>query len=669
MHAFFPITRLGLRLLARVVLASGIFALLLVAVIGLLAYRSEMSARAGQFDEVRQSIAPLLAGEISEKKDANIGLLLTAVAHILPEARIRVEADDGRRYEAGRAFLPADAKTHEIKLIHPHSGTSVGRLLIAVDPVWAWEQAIDKLESGILVLLAFIVLFATALSLFVRHLIVSRLAILADQTSAFEPDSDAPLPSLPDLSDDARRDEIDDLATAFTRMQQRIRDDLKSARALQEQLSRQALRDPLTELGNRALLALRAREQLGKAGMREVAFVFIDIDRLKLINDTLGHSVGDQLLRTMARRMEAALPERVELFRPGSDEFLLLIPDASAQPCVEQVIIDLQTVMAAAFSVEHHEISITISIGVAISPNHGQELSQLLKHADIALQAAKRNGRGNTSFFNPSMLVNLNERVRLESLLRHALERGEFEIHYQPQIELGSGRLLGAEALLRWNHPELGTINPEQFIPVAEDSGQIVTIGAWVFATACREARLWCDAGLTELTLSVNVSVSQLRHAGLSATIRAALTGAGLPGERLEVEVTESTIMDDVNQAAECLEALRALGIRVAVDDFGTGYSSLASPKHLPIDRLKIARAFITDIPQDGNDTAIAVAVIRLAEALNMSVIAEGVENFEQAELLLAKGCPSAQGYYFARPLPAAQFLEFALEKAGIRVC
>ena len=669
MRAFFPITRLGLRLLARVVLASSIFALLLVAIIGLLAYRSEISARTGQFDEVRQSIAPLLAGEISEKKDANIGLLLTAVAHILPEARVRVEADDGRRYEAGRAFLPADAKTHEIKLTHPHSGTSVGRLLIAVDPAWAWEQAIDKLESGILVLLAFIVLFATALSLFVRHLIVSRLAILADQTGAFEPDSDSPLPSLPDLSDDARRDEIDDLAAAFVRMQQRIRDDLQSARALQEQLSRQALRDPLTELGNRAHLALRAREQLGKAGMREVAFVFIDIDRLKLINDTLGHSVGDQLLRTMARRMEAALPERVELFRPGSDEFLLLIPDASAQPCVEQVIIDLQTVMAAAFSVEHHEISITISIGVAISPNHGQELSQLLKHADIALQAAKRNGRGNTSFFNPSMLVNLNERVRLESLLRHALERGEFEIHYQPQIELGSGRLLGAEALLRWNHPELGTINPEQFIPVAEDSGQIVTIGAWVFATACREARLWCDAGLTELTLSVNVSVSQLRHAGLSATIRAALTGAGLPGERLEVEVTESTIMDDVNQAAECLEALRALGIRVAVDDFGTGYSSLAYLKHLPIDRLKIDRAFITDIPQDGNDTAIAVAVIRLAEALNMSVIAEGVENFEQAELLLAKGCPSAQGYYFARPLPAAQFLEFALGKAGIRVC
>jgi len=519
-------------------------------------------------------------------------------------------------------------------------------------------------DSGLLMLLALALLFALILSLFVRLMVVRRLAALAEQVRSFEPESTQPAPACA-LPEPRKRDEIDDLAAAFHRMQQRIRDDLHASRVLQERLSFQAYHDPLTEVGNRARLSQRARELLGKLGAQELGFVFIDIDRLKLINDTLGHSIGDQLLRAMARRMRAALPERVELFRPGSDEFLLLIPDSSAQPCVEQIIIDLQSVMSAAFVIEFHEIPITISIGVATAPDHGRDLSTLLKHADIALQAAKRSGRGNTSFFNPAMLQDLNEQIQLESMLRQALEQNEFEIHYQPQIELHNGRLIGAEALLRWNNAELGSIAPGRFIPVAEDSGQIVAIGDWLIASACLEARRWREAGLTELNLAINLSAVQLRHARLCQTIRNALTAAELPGESLEVEVTESAIMDDVDQAAGHLEALRALGVRVAIDDFGTGYSSLAYLKHLPIDRLKIDRAFITDIPEDGNDTAIAIAVIRLAEALSMTVIAEGVESREQAEILLAQGCHSAQGYYVAKPLAADEFLAFALANAS----
>ncbi|MGE5385024.1 MAG: putative bifunctional diguanylate cyclase/phosphodiesterase [Betaproteobacteria bacterium] len=662
MFSRLPLTRLGLRLLVRLLIISAISGILLSTLFGFMAWREQEKAQEARLQEIRQNVLTPLAADLWQFDDARVTLQVEMIGHMLPGSGVRLDTIEGRQFVAGRPIADNGMMAlYRIPLVHPGSPNPLGTLTIGLDSVGMQERVRQAIENDILIQLAFIALFVMALSRFIQRLVVHRLAILSKfahslDLDTLEESADVPVP----MPEGGRHDEIDDLAETLERMRQRILADMRASRTLQEELVRRALHDPLTSLGNRAHLSLRATAMLANSPERGLAFAFIDVDRLKLINDTLGHMVGDHLLRAMAERMAAVLPERVELFRPGSDEFLLLIPEPDAAPNVREITEKIQAIMAASFEIEHHEIPITISIGAAVAPEHGGEQSLLLRHADIALQAAKRQGRGNTCFFSPALLASLNERVQLESFLRGALDRNEFEVYYQPQIELGSGRLTGAEALLRWRHGEQGNIGPDRFIPVAEDSGQIIAIGAWVLRTACREARAWQDEGLLGLTLSVNLSSVQLRHSGLMAIIREALEETGLEGRQLEVEITESVIMNDVHQASECLQALRDLGIQVAIDDFGTGYSSMAYLKHLPIDRLKIDRAFITDIPTDANDTAIAIAVIRLAEALNLTVIAEGVENVEQAGLLLAQGCPSAQGYYFARPMPASEFREFA---------
>ncbi len=662
MFSRLPLTRLGLRLLVRLLIISAVSGLLLSTLYGVMAWREQENLQETRLEEIRQSIVPPLVADLWQFDDARITLQLEMIGHMLPGSGVRLDTSEGRRFAAGHPIAENGTMTiHRIPLVHPGAANPLGTLTIGIDSLGMQERVREAVENDLVMQLVFIALFVMALTLFIQRLVVHRLAILSQFAHSLNLDTleESAHLAMP-IPEEIRRDEIDDLAETLERMRQRILADTQASRTLQDELVRRALHDPLTGLGNRAHLSLRATALLSDSPSRGLAFAFIDIDRLKLINDTMGHMVGDHLLRAMARRMEAALPERVELFRPGSDEFLLLIPEPDAEPTVGQIADEIQAIMAVSFEVERHEIPITVSIGAAIAPEHGSDQSLLLRHADIALQAAKRQGRGNTCFFSPALLASLNERVQLEALLRGALDRNEFEIHYQPQIELRSGRLTGAEALLRWRHGEHGNIGPDRFIPVAEDSGQIIAIGAWVLRTACREARAWQDEGLIDLTLSVNLSSVQLRHAGLMATIREALEETGLEGRQLEVEITESVIMNDVHQASECLQALRDLGIQVAIDDFGTGYSSMAYLKHLPIDRLKIDRAFITDIPTDANDTAIAIAVIRLAEALNLAVVAEGVENAEQASLLMTQGCPSAQGYYFARPMPASEFRAFA---------
>lgn len=648
-----------------------LFAALLTALDAALIWRQQAAAQEARMAEVQNNLLAPLVANIRDFDPGRIALQLDAISRLLPGAAIRLDLQAGGQFSAGAKSIPEHSLTQRLVLQRSGGTEILGTLSISTDPERALAPVRRAVAKDLLLQIAAIVLFAGALPFFMQHLVVRRISALSEFACKLDPETIetnaallAPLPA--PLPTSGRHDEIDLLTLQLDHLRQRILDEILASRRLQAELSQQALHDPLTGLGNRAYLSSRAKALLNERGQGELAFAFLDIDRLKLINDSLGHAIGDQLLCAMARRMEAALPEAVEVFRPASDEFLILIPEPRSTPALEQIVSEVQAVMGAPFQIEHHEVRITTSIGVAVAPAHGNELSTLLRHADLALLAAKQQGRGHTCYFDSSLLRNLNERVLLESLLRKALERNEFELYFQPQVALSTGQLIGAEALLRWHNPQLGTVGPDRFIPVAEDSGQIVAIGAWVLETACREARRWQDAGLSDILLSVNLSAIQLRHAGLTQFIRNALEQSGLPGASLEVEVTESVIMQNVHRASEHLQALRQLGIRIAIDDFGTGYSSMAYLKHLPIDRLKIDRAFIIDIPQDANDTAITTAIIRLAEALNLTVIAEGVEKAEQAALLLEKGCPAAQGDYFSRPLAADKFLAFALnDRAG----
>ena len=662
-----PQTRLGYRLMWRVLLVSFVFWVVVTLCYAMLAWRKEATHQEERLNEIRENVAIQLANDVWEFDESRIQLQLGIIGRMLPGSDIRLVMADGHEYRTGTANPENLSRTERFELNHPKSTTPLGILVIVPNSTQALERVRKSVESDALFQIALIILLIVTLSFFVNNLIVRRITKLNRFANSLDLSNiDHPESILMPTEIKRDHDEIDDLTDALNAMRLRLIDDISSNRSLHAEIARKSLQDPLTSLGNRAQLSVQAKELFKDESNCEAAFVFIDIDRLKLINNTLGHMIGDNLLRAVADRMKAILPERATLFRPGSDEFLLLVPEPENSPSVRELTEKIQEIMSNAFEIENHIIPITVTIGAAIAPEHGKEISVLLKHANIALQAAKRLGRGTSCFFNPTLLAHLNERVQLETQLRSALERNEFEIFYQPQIEIGSEKLSGAEALLRWNNRELGSVSPDRFIPVAEDCGLIVPIGAWVLQTACKEARRWLDMGL-ELTLSVNLSSVQLRHAGLTETIRNAIKDADLPGSLLEVEITESVIMDDVKQASECLQSLRDLGIHVAIDDFGTGYSSMAYLKHLPIDRLKIDRAFITDIPGDLNDTAIAIAVIRLADALNLTVIAEGVENIEQAELLQQQGCPSAQGFFYARPMPAAKFVEFALNKAGLK--
>lgn len=666
MQNFFPATRLAYRLLLRVLVVYALFAVVIGGVYSLISYREQLANEERKLADIQASLLAPLAEDVWSLDEPGIRLQLDAISRIIPSAAIRLETLEGRSYTDGRS-MPADAsRVHRLPLVHQRSADPLGTLQIILDTTVIREQVQRRVIGDAIALLALTLVISLTLGFFIYHLVVRRLAIVSRFARSLDLDAlDRSTLHLPVPAE--RQDELDDLTDAIERMRQRISQDMLRARAMQSELRYQASHDPLTGLGNRSYLSLRAAELLdARTGTPAIAFVFLDIDRFKLINDTLGHLVGDHLLRALADRVRGNLPPRAELFRPGSDEFLLLVPDPHAQPTVRDIIRHLQEALAAPFEIEHHALSVTISIGVAMSPENGSELSTLLKHTDIALQSAKQSGRNQACFFTPDLLAKLNDQVKMETLLRGALERNEFHLVYQPQIDIASGRVVGAEALLRWENDTLGRVPPNHFIPVAEDTGLIIPIGAWVLRQAIIEWQRWRAAGLVNVPVSVNLSAAQLRHAELLEAIRDLCLQESMPPEALELEVTESILMDDVEVVAGKLSTFRDMGIRIAVDDFGTGYSSLSYLKHLPIDRLKIDRSFISDIPGDPNDTAIAVAVIRMAQALNLEVIAEGVENAEQASLLLQEGCPLAQGYHYARPLDGHEFLRYSLAANGL---
>jgi diguanylate cyclase (GGDEF)-like protein/PAS domain S-box-containing protein len=441
-----------------------------------------------------------------------------------------------------------------------------------------------------------------------------------------------------------------------------VKEDITVRKEYEQRLLHQESYDALTELPNRVLAADRVGQAVVHARRegRSVGVVSMDLDNFKNINDSLGHGSGDALLLQLARRLVAAMREGDTVARLGGDEFLMVLADLATAEDVERVLDKVRAVFERPFLVEDKSIYITPSIGVTVAPDDSEDVHILLRNADAAMHRAKELGRNKTQFFTQEMNERAVKRLELESQLRQALDRGELSLHYQPQVISGSGRVVGAEALLRWQHPSFGVVGPERFIPLAEENGLIVPMGRWVLETACREAIGWPRP----LRVSVNVSSRQFRDGELVATVAQVLADTGMAPERLELEVTESLLLEDVEGTAQILERLQALGVRIALDDFGTGYSSLSYLKRFPFGVLKIDRSFVSGINEDPDAAALCEAIIQMAHVLSLKVIAEGVETAEQLEYLAARGVDLVQGYYYSRPLPAAEFLLY-LEKSG----
>jgi diguanylate cyclase (GGDEF)-like protein/PAS domain S-box-containing protein len=433
---------------------------------------------------------------------------------------------------------------------------------------------------------------------------------------------------------------------------------LKDTQARIEQLVHH---DPLTGLPNRLLLQSRLAHALRAAERqrRGVAVLYIDLDRFKTVNESLGHPVGDELLCALTQRLQPGLRDEDTLGRLGGDEFLLILEGQQRPERAAGIAKDMIQRLEQSFALPSgHEVYIGASIGISLFPQDGASAAELIQHADVAMYQAKQAGRNTYSFYTPSLTREANAKLDLEARLRRAQSQDEFVLHYQPQVQINTGCVIGCEALLRWNSPEQGMISPASFIPLAEETGLIVPLGAWVLSQACAQAKMWHDAGLPDLVMSVNLSARQLRQPDIVASVAAALNGSGLPAEYLKLELTESMIMGQGEQAVALMQELKQLGVHLSIDDFGTGYSSLAYLKRFPIDELKIDQGFVRDIPDDSNDMEIAAAIIGMARGMHLTVIAEGVESEAQRAFLMQQGCHGFQGYLFSRPVPAAEFAQ-----------
>jgi len=433
----------------------------------------------------------------------------------------------------------------------------------------------------------------------------------------------------------------------------------------QEQLEHQANYDVLTGLPNRNLLQDRLKRAVfAQRNARPIAVVFIDLDHFKFINDSLGHTQGDKLLAIIAERLASIVREGDTVARLGGDEFVLVLNDQNKEDVIFRAMQRVLNKVSEPMTIDGQELYITCSAGVSLYPADAPDVETLLKNADVAMYRAKEHGRNNFQFYTPEMNDLANERLALEHSLRRALERNELLLHYQPKVNLETGMIVGAEALLRWQHPEWGLIAPERFIPIAEETGLIVQIGAWVIRTACNQARLWQDAGLPPVVMSVNLSARQFRQESFVKVVTQILHETGLKPEQLEMELTESMLMHNANAAISILAGLKSIGVRLSLDDFGTGYSSLSYLSRLPIDTLKIDRSFVQHIgDQDECDNGIlAQAIISLGHSLNLTVIAEGVETGEQLQFLKAHQCDEVQGFYFCKPTVAGEFAKMLAE-------
>jgi diguanylate cyclase (GGDEF)-like protein/PAS domain S-box-containing protein len=434
--------------------------------------------------------------------------------------------------------------------------------------------------------------------------------------------------------------------------------DVSSGQTMALQMAHSAHHDFLTGLPNRKLLNDRVGQAILSAtrSMKKVAVLFLDLDGFKYINDSLGHSIGDRVLQSVAKRLVDSVRGSDTVSRQGGDEFVVLLSEVELSEGVAITARRLLQVGAEPHSIDHHDLYVTTCIGVSIYPDDGLDVETLIKNADTAMYQAKENGRQTYQFFKAAMNVRAVERQSIEGSLRRALERQEFAVHYQPKINLRTGEISGAEALMRWTHPTRGLVSPAQFIPVAEDCGLILPIGNWVLREACKQTRTWVEAGLPLGTMGVNISAVEFRNENFLEGVFAILKDTGLNPNLLELELTESVLMKRPESTASVLQALRAKGVQVAVDDFGTGYSSLSYLQKFSIDALKIDQSFVRRITTAPTETTIVTAVISMARSLKLRVVAEGVETLKELEFLQAHQCDEAQGYYFSRPVPPEQF-------------
>ncbi len=434
--------------------------------------------------------------------------------------------------------------------------------------------------------------------------------------------------------------------------------DVSSGQTMALQMAHSAHHDFLTGLPNRKLLNDRVGQAILSAirNTKKVAVLFLDLDGFKHINDSLGHSIGDRLLQSIAKRLVDSVRGSDTVSRQGGDEFVVLLLEVEHSEGVAITVRRLLQVVADPHSIDQHDLHVTACIGVSIYPDDGPDAETLIKNADTAMYQAKENGRQSYKFFKPAMNVRAVERQSIEGSLRRALERQEFAVHYQPKINLMTGEISGAEALVRWTHPTRGLVSPGTFIPVAEDCGLILPIGNWVLREACKQARAWVEAGLPLGTMGVNISAVEFRNENFLEGVFAILKDTGLNPNLLELELTESVLMKRPESTASVLQALRAKGVQVAVDDFGTGYSSLSYLQKFSIDALKIDQSFVRRITTAPDETTIVTAVIGMARSLKLRVVAEGVETLKELEFLQAQQCDEAQGYYFSRPVAPEQF-------------
>jgi diguanylate cyclase (GGDEF)-like protein/PAS domain S-box-containing protein len=449
-----------------------------------------------------------------------------------------------------------------------------------------------------------------------------------------------------------------------------LMEDITERKSAQEKLLYQAQHDALTDLPNRALFDVSMARAISEAQGRQASagLLFIGIDRFKKVNDTLGYEAGDQLLRDAAKRLEGCLCPGDMVARLGSDEFAIALSELARPQEAATVAQEVLDSFALPFRYGEHEIHVTASIGIAISPGNGDTSDLLTRNAAAAMVQAKKSGRNGMRFYTRAMNERGMEQLRLENDLRRAIERRELLLHFQPRWSLASGRVTGLEALLRWRHPERGMVSPAEFVPVLEESGLIVPVGNWILRAVCAQLRAWELAGLELVPAAVNISVVHFRHSDLLGVVANSMAANAVRAGLLEIEITESSLMEDPAQAAETCGKLREQRVRVAIDDFGTGYSSLAYLKRLPVDALKLDRSFVSGLPYDSEDASIAKAVISLAHNLGLAVVAEGVETEPQRAFLLANKCDEVQGFLLGRPVSADEcarkFLQRQPEKA-----
>lgn len=434
--------------------------------------------------------------------------------------------------------------------------------------------------------------------------------------------------------------------------------DVSNARQMAQKMTYLAEHDYLTDLPNRLLLTDRITQAISAAKRRhsKLAILFIDIDHFKRVNDTLGHEIGDQLLKVLSKRIQLCIRASDTLSRQGGDEFVVLLPELHEDAVPAEIAQKILLAIKNPINIATHELYITASIGIAVYPDDGESVDVLTRHADAAMYHAKNSGRNNYQFFTQEMSERVEAQLMMETGLQKAISNNELQLFYQAKLSIKTGKIIGAEALVRWLHPQWGMMMPDRFIKIAEDSGLIKGIGHWVLREACTQNKKWQDAGLSKIPIAINVSVVELHHAQFTQEITKVLLQTGLQPNHLELEVTESVAIQSELKVIQDLNKLKEMGVRLSVDDFGTGYSSLSYLKLLPVNTIKIDKSFIRDIQVDVNDAAIVTAIIKMSQSLGLTVIAEGVENQAQLDFLKSHGCDEMQGYLFSRPLPADEF-------------